>query len=80
VPNTSKHSRSEPLLALGQTIRDIRMEKGMTREQLSAVADVDVSYLGRVERGDNNVAFTTLLKIANGLGLSVNELTQKANL
>jgi transcriptional regulator with XRE-family HTH domain len=56
------------------------MEKGMTREQLSAVADVDVSYLGRVERGDNNVAFTTLQKIASGLGVSVSELTKKASL
>jgi transcriptional regulator with XRE-family HTH domain len=56
------------------------MEKGMTREQLSAVADVDVSYLGRIERGDNNVAFTTLLKIASGLEVSVSELTRTAGL
>ena len=43
-------------------------------------AEVDLSYVGRVERGDNNVALLTLLKVANALGVSVAQLMKRAKL
>jgi transcriptional regulator with XRE-family HTH domain len=44
------------------------------------MAEVDRSYVGRVERGDNNVAILTLAKLAKALGISVAKLVQKAKL
>ncbi len=43
-------------------------------------ADVDRGYMGRVERGDNNVAVLTLLKIAHALGVSIKDLMKEAKL
>jgi transcriptional regulator with XRE-family HTH domain len=43
-------------------------------------ADIDRSYFGRVERGDNNVAMLTLTKIARALGVSVAKLMKEAKL
>lgn len=56
------------------------MELGISQEKLALVAEVDRSYLGRVERGDNNVAMLTLVKIAHGLGTTVSRLVIDAKL
>ena len=43
-------------------------------------ANVDRSYLGRVERGDNNVALLVLIRMAKALGSSVSQLSKDAGL
>lgn len=80
MPNPSRSRQTPPLLALGGAIRRIRDEKGISQEQLALLADVDRSYVGRVERGDNNVAILTLAKIAKALGVSLAKLMQRARL
>ena len=44
------------------------------------MAEIDRSYIGRVERGDNNVAVLTLLKIAQALDVSLRDLMGAAKL
>lgn len=80
MPNLSSHRQSPTLIALGGAIRRIRLEKGMSQEELSLRAEVDLSYVGRVERGDNNVAIMTLQKIAFALEVSMAALLGSANL
>lgn len=80
MPNLSRSRQSPQLLALGKVIRQARLEKGISQENLALLAEVDRSYVGRVERGDNNVAVLTLSKIAKALGVSVAKLAQKAKL
>jgi transcriptional regulator with XRE-family HTH domain len=80
VPNLSRHRQAPELIALGNAIRQLRVERGISQEQLSLLAGVDVSYVGRVERGDNNVALLTLLKLTDALGVSLRMLAELANL
>ena len=80
MPNPSKESQNPTLVALGSTIRRIRLQQGISQEHLALIADIDRGYCGRVERGDNNVALLTLTKIARALGLSVAELMKAAKL
>jgi transcriptional regulator with XRE-family HTH domain len=80
VPNLSRHRQAPALIALGKAIREAREAKMMSQEALSLAADVDVSYVGRVERGDNNVAILTLLKLTAALQLALAELANMANL
>lgn len=80
MPNLSKHRQAPDLVALGAAIREGRLERNISQEKLALHAEVDRSYLGRVERGDNNVAVLTLIKIANGIGLTLAELITKAGL
>ena len=42
----------------------------MTLEDLSEKADIDDTYLGRVERGEINITLSTLEKIIDGLGMT----------
>jgi transcriptional regulator with XRE-family HTH domain len=52
----------------------------MSQEKLALLSEIDRSYVGRVERGDNNVAVLTLVRLANALQISVAELMLEAKL
>lgn len=80
VPNLSSQRQHDALVALGNAIRDARVAKNLSQEQLALQAGIDPSYLGRVERGDNNVATLSIVRIAAALGLSVAHLFKKAGL
>ena len=62
------------------SVRKLRVERGWSQEQLALSAEIDVSYLGRVERGDNNVAVLRLERIAKALGMTMAELMVEAGL
>ena len=80
VPNTSGQRQHPALAALGNAIRHARKKQGITQERLALLAEIDRSYVGRVERGDNNVAVLTLLKLATALGTSIAQLMKQAKL
>lgn len=80
VPNPSKQRQHPALIALGNAIRDVRKQQGVSQEKLALLAGVDRSYMGRVERGDNNVALLTLLKIGEALNVSLADIMREAEL
>ena len=80
MPNFSINRQAPVLLALGEAIRAARLVRHLSQERLALLADIDRSYLGRIERGDNNVALLTLLKISVALDLSAAELLASAGL
>jgi len=80
MPNPTKFRQDSTLIALGKAIRSKRKEQGVSQEKLAFLAGIDRSYIGRVERGDNNVAILTLQKIAMALEISLSNLLEKAEL
>ena len=48
----------------------------MTQEELAHESDIDRSYIGGVERGERNLTFTMLCKIAQALRCDVASLTE----
>jgi transcriptional regulator with XRE-family HTH domain len=80
VPNPSRNRQDPALVALGEAIRRVRQSKDISQEKLALLAEVDRSYVGRVERGDNNVAVLTLSRLARALGVSLATLMHKAGL
>ena len=65
-----------PLRILGGRIRAGRKELGWSQEELAFECDIDRSYIGGVERGERNVTFKVLCKIAAALRCDVAELTR----
>ncbi len=57
-----------------------RLSKNISQEKLALLAEVDRSYVGRVERGADNVAILTLAKLAVALDTSLAKLMHKAEL
>jgi len=40
---------------IGQQIRTLRLKKGLSQEKLAFKADIGISYIGAIERGEKNV-------------------------
>ncbi|MBF4443669.1 helix-turn-helix domain-containing protein [Vibrio anguillarum] len=60
--------------AVGQRIVQMRRSKGLPQEKLALVAEIDRSYMSRIERGKINITLEKLYKIADTLGCDVKEL------
>lgn len=71
--------RSPILRALGQVIAARRREidGGIAQEELALRCGLDRSYIGGVERGERNVSFHNMCKIALVLGMSPSELLER---
>lgn len=80
MPVSTRQSLDPALVALGSAIRRIRESKELSQEGLALLADVDRSYVGRVERGTNNAATLTLKRIADALDMTLAELMTEAEL
>jgi transcriptional regulator with XRE-family HTH domain len=61
---------------VGKNIKRVRVAKGVSQEQLAFDAAIDRSYLGGIERCDENPSVDTLDKIAGVLGIELAELFQ----
>lgn len=68
--------KNKYLVELGEHIRDARKAKGLSQEQLALQAEIDRSYVGGIERGERNVSFLTLVKIAICLDCDVSKFTK----
>ena len=68
--------KDKNLIELGNQIRDLRKAIGLSQEQLALQAEVDRSYVGGIERGERNVSFLTLVKIAECLDCDIAKFTK----
>lgn len=64
------------LIPLAEAIRRKREELGLSQEKLAGQCGFDRTYISMLERGKRNPSFLNLLKLADGLGTSVSELTE----
>jgi transcriptional regulator with XRE-family HTH domain len=70
--------KTEANLAFGSAVREARVERGFVQEEAAARVGLDRSYFGAIERGEYNVSYLTVLKIARGLGIHPAELMERA--
>ena len=68
--------KNKYLIKLGEHIRDARKAKGLSQEHLALQAEIDRSYVGGIERGERNVSFLNLVKIATCLECDVSKFTK----
>jgi transcriptional regulator with XRE-family HTH domain len=59
---------------LGESIRTHRKEANLTQEELAELADLNPKYLGEIERGENTVSLSALVRIAKALKVRVRDL------
>jgi transcriptional regulator with XRE-family HTH domain len=59
---------------LGENLRRLRTEAGLTQEQLGIKVDMNMSEISRVERGKNDPRLTTMVRLAAGLDLTLEQL------
>ena len=68
------------LLRLGRSIRALRKEQGLSQEAMAHAAQIDRSHMGKIERGERNVTFLNLKRIASALECSIADVLTHAGL
>lgn len=69
-----KMTELEYIRTLGQNIKKIRLEKRMNQVDLALACDFKKPNMQRIEAGNTNPTFKTLLKIAKALEVNVADL------
>jgi transcriptional regulator with XRE-family HTH domain len=60
--------------AIGEHIRELRTAKNISQLELANEAEVPLSQIGRIERGEGNPTVSSLFIIADALGVELKEL------
>lgn len=67
-------------IRLGERIRRLRKERGLSQEQLGEKSGLHTNYIGQIERGEKNLTIESLQKVAIGLDIPIGQLFQNIEL
>ena len=59
---------------MGETLRELRVNAGMTLREVSMASMVSLGYLSEIERGHKEASSEVLFSIASALDVSLSEL------
>lgn len=62
-------AKDPELVAFGRRVCALREAAGMTQEGLAHASGLHWTYVGQIERGERNLTYKNVLKLARGLGL-----------
>src|SRR5690348_18001591 len=65
------------LASLGERVRTLRSQRGMTRKALSQHAKVSERYLAQLEAGKGNGSIVLLRRVAKAIGIPVAQLVHE---
>ncbi len=66
------------IFSIGQKIRDLRSEKGMTLGDLAEKIKVSPSLISQLERGIKSPSLKTIRQVASALGVKASALLRSA--
>ena len=61
---------------VGEQVRRVRAERGLSQEALADALGVHRTYLGAVERGERNLTLRTVERLADRLDVPVRDLLE----
>lgn len=59
---------------VGGNVKALRLKRGLSQEQLAFAAEIDLTYLGGIERGKRNPSLLVISRIADALAIRPAEL------
>jgi transcriptional regulator with XRE-family HTH domain len=72
--------KDEYLVRLGRAVRARRSVIGLSQEALADYAGIDRSHMGKIERGERNVTFLNIVRIATAIQCKPSDLLVDAGL
>jgi transcriptional regulator with XRE-family HTH domain len=70
--------RTASAAAFGRTIKELRLERGLSQEEAGLRSGVARGFFGKLERGEANPTFATIVKVSRGLEVPAGELVASA--
>lgn len=55
----------ELLINIGQKVRQLREERGLTQEELSFRANIHRTQISRIENGENNLSMSSISRLVD---------------
>lgn len=80
MPTASPNAKEPVLVAFGNAVRAARTTAGISQEELAHLSGIDRSYLGAIERGEQNAGLLHLSRISDALGVKLAALMENAAL
>jgi len=80
MPISSPNAQEAALIAFGKAVRAERAEQGVSQEELALRSGIDRSYLGAIERGEQNAGLLHLVRIATALNVPLARIVEEAGL
>src|SRR5947209_19658023 len=74
---SSKAKLMEAQQAIGQKVRRLRLKKGWTQEEFADRCAIDCSHMSAIERGETNLAFSTLYTLTYYLDITIYDLLRR---
>ena len=65
-------------VAIGEVLKELRLDRGWTLRNLSLKADVSLGYLSEVERGQKELSSEVLASIANAIQVPIHQIIIEA--
>ena len=59
---------------LAKNVRKYRRQRNLTQEQLAFEAEIDLTYMGGIERAKRNPSLLVMVRIADALGVQLPKL------
>lgn len=63
---------------VGENVRRLRLERGLSQEKLAFDAQIDLTYLGGIERGRRNPSLMVMASLADALSVPLEEIVRIA--
>lgn len=64
------------LIKFGLRLKQLRLNQGLSQEQLGLIAELDRTYISGIERGVRNVSLSNIFRLARALDLPATALFQ----
>lgn len=61
-------------IAIGNRIKYLREEKGISQQDLAARCDFEKSNMSRIEAGKTNLTIKTIYKICSALNIKISDI------
>jgi transcriptional regulator with XRE-family HTH domain len=77
---SAKMDKDQDLVRFGAAVRARRKAIALSQEELADQAGIDRSHMGKLERGERNVSFMNILRIAKAVQCKPSDLFFQADL
>ena len=68
--------KTDALVQFGQRVRELRIERNLSQEDLAELSDLHRNYVSQIEGGRRNVSLLNILKLAHGLKVRPTKLIE----
>jgi transcriptional regulator with XRE-family HTH domain len=70
----TEHDDTQDHRAFGKALRSLRLQAGLTQEELSARVGIGVAYLSRLENGHRGARWHTVARLMRALDATLGDL------